>query len=156
MNVIGEAIGEICKLVLPISEEFYLGDAESSVAVCTLSSMNLLRDFADSKVLGRIAVAGRLLSENRGIDSIIRYVNKNPQIDTIVLCGLDARGHRPGHSLLALHRNGTDHNNRIVGSTSPDPYLTVSDTEIRHFQNIVLDDMINETEFELILKKCRV
>ncbi|AFS83650.1 tetrahydromethanopterin S-methyltransferase subunit A [Candidatus Nitrosopumilus sediminis] len=157
MNVIGEAIGELCKIILPINEEYYLGNPNSSIAVCTLSSMNLLKNFANSEILNKISIVGRLLSENKGIDSIIKYVNKNPQVDTIIVCGKEVWGHKPGHSLLELHKNGIDQKNRIINSTSPDPYLTVSKPEIRYFQHkINLVNLINETRFELILEKSSV
>jgi len=44
VNVIGEAIGELCKVILPIHEEYYLGNPNSTIEVCTLSSMNLLKN----------------------------------------------------------------------------------------------------------------
>ena len=156
MNAIGESIGELCKVILPINEEFYLGNSDSSIAICTLSSIDLLKNFANSKILNQISVVGRLLSENKGIDSIIKYVNKNPKVDTIIVCGKEVWGHKSGHSLLQLHKNGIDQNNRIINSTSPDPLLTVSKSEIKYFQdNVNLINLINVTEFELILKKFR-
>ena len=72
MNALGEVIGELCKVILPINEEYYLGNPTSSIAVCTLSSINLLKKFANSEILNKISIAGRLLSENKGIDSIIK------------------------------------------------------------------------------------
>jgi tetrahydromethanopterin S-methyltransferase subunit A len=156
VNAIGEAIGELCKVILPINEEFYLGNSNSSIAICTLSSIDLLKNFANSKILNQISIVGRLLSENKGIDSIIKYVNKNPKVDTIIVCGKEVWGHKSGHSLFQLHKNGTDQNNRIINSISPDPFLTVSKSEIKYFQdNVNLIDLINVTEFELILKKSR-
>jgi len=156
VNAIGEAIGELCKVILPINEEFYLGNSDSSIAICTLSSIDLLKNFANSEILNQISIVGRLLSENKGIDSIIKYVNKNPKVDTIIICGKEVWGHKSGHSLFQLHKNGTDQNNRIIDSTSPDPFLTVSKSEIKYFQdNVNLVDLINVTEFELILKKSR-
>ncbi|MDH5430621.1 MAG: tetrahydromethanopterin S-methyltransferase subunit A [Nitrosopumilus sp.] len=130
MNAIGEAIGELCKVILPIHEDYYLGNPNSAIAVCTLSSMNLLKSFANPEILNKISIVGRLLSENKGIDSIIKHVNKNSQIDTIVVCGKEVWGHRSGHSLFELHKNGIDQKNRIINSISPDPYLTVSKSEI--------------------------
>ena len=154
MNVIGEAIGELCKAILPINEEFYLGNSKSSVAVCTLSSIDLLKNFANSEFLNEISIVGRLLSENKGIDSIIKYVNKNHQVDSIIVCGKEVWGHKSGHSLFELHKNGIDKNNRIINSISPDPYLTVSKLEIKYFQdNVRLVNMINQTNFKLILEQ---
>ncbi len=156
MNAIGEAIGELCKVILPINEEFYLGNSDSSIAICTLSSIDLLKNFANSEILNQISIVGRLLSENKGIDSIIKYVNRNPKVDTIIVCGKEVWGHKSGHSLFQLHKNGTDQSNRIINSTSPDPFLTVSKSEIKYFQdNVNLIDLINVTEFKLILKKSR-
>ena len=157
MNAIGEAIGELCKVILPINEEYYLGNQNSSVAICTLSSIDLLKNFANSKFLNQISIVGRLLSENKGIDSIIRYVNQNPQVNTIIVCGKEVWGHKSGHSLFELHKNGIDHNKRIINSKSPDPFLTVSKSEIKYFQdNITLINLINENELELILKKSKI
>jgi len=151
VNVIGEAIGELCKVILPINEEFYLGNSDSKIAICTLSSIDLLKNIANSEILSKISIVGRLLSENKGIDSVIKYVNKNHQIDTIIVCGKEVWGHKSGHSLFQLHKNGTDQNNKIINSTSPDPFLTVSKSEIKYFQdNVKLVDLINETKFELI------
>lgn len=157
MNALGETIGKLCKIILPIPEESYGGNPNSSVAVCTLSSIDLLKNFANSEILNHISIAGRLLSENKGIDSIIKYVYKNQKITTIIVCGKEVLGHKAGHSLFQLHKNGVNKNNRIINSTSPDPYLTVSKSEIQYFQNnITLVNLINETDFKIILDKIRI
>ena len=157
MNALGETIGELCKIILPIPEESYDGNHNSSIAVCTLSSIDLLKNFANSEILNNISIVGRLLSENKGIDSIIKYVSKNQKITTIVVCGKEVWGHKSGHSLFELHKNGIDKNNRIVNSTSPDAYLTVSKPQIQYFQkNITLVNLIDETDFETILDKIRI
>ena len=154
MNALGEAIGEVCKIILPIPEESYQGNPDSPIAVCTLSSINLLKKFNNPAILNHVSIVGRLLSENKGIDSIIKYVNKNQKIHTIVVCGKEVWGHKAGHSLFELHKNGIDKNNKIINSTSPDPHLTVSKSEIKYFQNNVsLVNLINETNYEKILKK---
>ena len=152
MNALGETIGELCKIILPIPEESYRGNPNLSIAVCTLSSIDLLKQFANSKILNHISIVGRLLSENKGIDSIIKHVNKNQKITTIIVCGKEVWGHKAGHSLFQLHKN-----NKIIYSISPDPYLTVSKSEIQYFQNnITLVNLINETNFETILDKIRI
>ena len=156
MNALGEAIGELCKAIIPIPEEFYFGNPDSTVAVCTLSSIDLLKEFANSKILNDVAIVGRLLSENKGIDSIIRYVNENLRINTIFVCGKEVWGHKSGHSLFELHKNGVDTNNRIINSTSPDPYITVSKSEIEYFQkNITLVNLIDENNFQTIIDKIK-
>ena len=154
MNTLGEAIGELCKIILPIPEESFLGNPDSSIAICTLSSLDLLKKFSNSKVLNDISIVGRLLSENKGIDSIIKHVNKNKNITTIIVCGKEVLGHKSGHSLFQLHRNGINSNQKIINSLSPDPYLTVSKSHIQYFQNnITLVNLIGETNYEKILDK---
>jgi len=151
MNTLGNLIGEICKTILPISEESYQGNSDSTIAVCTLSSLDLLRKMADSDILPKISIVGRLLSENKGIDAIIRHVNKNKKIKTVIICGKEVWGHKAGHSLLKLYKNGIDNNGRIIGSSSPDPILSVSKSQVNYFQNkINLVNMINETSFNKI------
>lgn len=150
MNL-GEIAGEICKLVLPIPEETYAGNSESNVAICTLSSIDLLKQIASSGVMEKIAISGRLLSENKGIDSLVRYVNKNPNLSTIIVCGKEVLGHKTGHALFCLHEFGTDQNNRIINSVSPDPVLSVSKKEIKQFQDqIQLVNKIGETNLQKI------
>jgi len=151
MNTLGNLIGEICKTILPISEESYQGNPDSEVAVCTLSSLDLLRKMTRFDILPHISIVGRLLSENKGIDAIIRHVNNNKKIKTIIICGKEVWGHKAGHSLFKLHKNGIDNNGRIIGSCSPDPILTVSRLQINYFQNNVnLVNMINETSLNKI------
>jgi tetrahydromethanopterin S-methyltransferase subunit A len=154
MNSLGNMVGELCKAILPIPEESYQGNPNSTVAVCTLSSLNLLRKMANSDILQHISIVGRLLSENKGIDAIIRHVNQNKKIKTIIVCGKEVWGHKAGHSLFKLYKNGIDNNGRIIGSTSPDPFLTASKSQINYFRNkINLVDMINETNFIKIKQK---
>ena len=123
-------------------------------AYVTLSNIKLLKEIKNSKIIDNVATVGRLFTENKGIDSIIKYVNQNKKIKTIIVCGKDVWGHKSGHSLFELHKNGIDDNNRIINSTSPDPFLTVSESEIKYFQKqITLVNLINETNIELINNK---
>ena len=157
MNALGETIGELCKFLLPIPDEYFYGNSNSSIAICTLSSIDLLKKFSNSDILNNFYIVGRLLSENKGIDSIIEYVNKNQKITTIIVCGKEVWGHKSGHSLFLLHENGIDKNTRIINSTSPNPFLTVSKSQIQYFQNnITLVNLINETNYEIILEKISI
>ncbi len=154
MNSLGNMVGELCKAILPISEESYQGNPDSILAICTLSSLDLLTKIANSEILQHVSIVGRLLSENKGIDAIIRHVNHNKKIKTIIVCGKEVWGHKAGYSLFKLHKNGMDKNGKIIGSTSPDPFLTVTKSQINYFRNeINLVDMINETNFNKIKQK---
>ena len=154
MNKLSDAIGKLCEVLLPIPEEFYIGNTNSSICVCTLSSIKLLKELKNSQIFENVAIAGRLFTENKGIDSIIKYVNQNKKIKTIIVCGKEVWGHKSGHSLFQLHQNGVDKNNRIINSTSPEPILTVSNSQIQYFQKeITLVNLINETNLQLITEK---
>jgi tetrahydromethanopterin S-methyltransferase subunit A len=85
------------------------------MAICTLSSIDLLERICQTPALmDKIAIVGRLLSENKGIDAIIRFSVNHPDLVSIVLCGKEVRGHRAGQALLSLVRNGIDADGRIV------------------------------------------
>ena len=71
MNKLSDAIGKLCEVLLPIPEEFYIGNTNSSICVCTLSSIKLLKELKNSQIIENVAIAGRLFTENKGIDSII-------------------------------------------------------------------------------------
>ena len=157
MNKLGETIGKICEVLLPIPEEFYIGNDNSSICICTLSSIKLLKEIKNSEIINKVAIVGRLFTENKGIDSIIKYVNQNKKIKTIIVCGKEVWGHKSGHSLFELHKNGVDDNNRIINSTSPDPFLTVSESEIKYFQKeITLVNLIDKTNMKLIINQIQI
>lgn len=161
MSAIGDALGELCKIILPIRPESYRGDPESAVAVCTLSDIALLEDLAsDPGVLRQVSIVGRLLSENRGIDAMLGYLHDNPRVRTVIVCGTDGAGHRAGHSLLMLHRYGVDHNgghgsgaaSRIARSRSPEPYIAAGPDQIGHFRRgISIVDMTGTSDRAEIL-----
>lgn len=157
MNKLSDVIGKLCEVLLPIPEEFYIGNTNSSICVCTLSSIKLLKELKNSQIFENVAIAGRLFTENKGIDSIIKHVNQNKKIKTIFVCGKEVWGHKSGHSLFQLHKYGVDKNNRIINSTSPEPILTVSNSQIQYFQKeITLVNLINETNLQLITKKIQL
>ena len=151
MNSLSNIAGEICKLVFPIHEEVFLGNNESSVAICTLSSMDLLKEISSSGLMKKIAIAGRLLSENKGIDALICNIIKNQNIQTLIVCGKEVLGHKTGHALMSLYKYGLDQNNRIVNSHSPSPFLTISKSDVEKFQQITVVDKIGETRLDRII-----
>ena len=145
MNL-GNIAGIICKALFPINEEVFFGNSNSSIAVCTLSSMKLLKEIANSSLMSKIVVVGRLFSENKGIDSLVKYVISNKNIKTILICGKDTSGHIPARSLLNLYKNGVDNDGRIIDSSSPDPVLTLTQSQIDEFQRQVkIVNKIGET-----------
>lgn len=151
MNVIGNILGEVCKSLFPIPEEIYLGNSKSPICICVLSSIPLLKKISKSELMNKISLVGRLFSENKGIDSIILHVNSNPNVGTIIICGNEVWGHKSGSALIALYENGIDMNGKIINSTSPDPYLSVTQKEVKKFQDQVkIINKIGITNFEKI------
>jgi len=159
MNIIENLAGELCRILLPIEEEIFFGNPKSNIAICTLSSIDLLKKITNSNIMKEIAIVGRLFSENKGIDSLVKFLLSNKKIDTIILCGKDTLGHKPGYSLLCLYKNGMDKNHKIIKSSSPYPILTVTREQVTNFQKQVkIINKINETnilELKNIVKNYR-
>lgn len=154
MTKLGDFIGEMCKVLLPVNETSFQGDKNSKIAICTLGSINLLKEISNGKIMNHVFIAGRLFSENVGIDTIVLFINKNPHVKTIVLCGKEVWGHRAGHSLIQMHRFGIEHNGRIIGSTSPEPILKSSKEQIEFFRkNTRIIDMIGIVNLKRIESK---
>jgi tetrahydromethanopterin S-methyltransferase subunit A len=101
--------------------------------------------------MNRILIVGRLLSENRGIDTLVRFTLKHPELRYIILCGRDVKGHQSGQALLSLHRNGIGKDGRIVGAAGPHPFSTHSQTEIESFRKqIIIYDLIGFEDLKSI------
>lgn len=138
-----DAAGKLCEVLIPIKHEYYRGQGKR-VAICTLSSMHLLQSIAIKKdIMNRILIVGRLLSENRGIDTLVRFTLKHPELRYIIVCGRDVKGHQSGQALLSLYMNGTGKDGRIVGAACPHPFLTHSHVDIESFRKqIMICDLI--------------
>jgi tetrahydromethanopterin S-methyltransferase subunit A len=146
-----DVAGEICKVVLPIKQEYYIGGGKQ-LSVCTLSSMGLLEEISRSKMMEKIAVAGRLLSENKGIDTIIQFSLNHPDLKQIILCGKEVKGHKAGQALLAVHENGIDDSGRIIGAAGPYPILKSTKAQVDRFRRQVeITNMIGVTDLDKIL-----
>lgn len=152
---ISDLAGKVCEFILPIRHDVFIGDTDSSIALCTLSSIDLLLSVSRSDLMQYIAIAGRLLSENKGIDTLVRYVIANKRLRYIVIAGKDSHGHLAGQSLLALWLNGIDANGRITGSNGKDPVLTISKDEVEEFRSQIhtIVDMRGVRDVEMI-RKC--
>ncbi|HIG99089.1 MAG TPA: hypothetical protein HA258_00770 [Thermoplasmata archaeon] len=99
-----------------------------------------------------VAIYGPLKTENIGIEKIIANTISNPWIRFLILCGDDIRGHRSGSSLVALHKNGIDHNHRIINAPGAIPYIENLNIEaIKRFQaQLTIVDLMGETQKEKI------
>lgn len=137
-NLLARFAGKLCEVLLPIKHDIFFGNNRSSIALCTLSSIDLLEQIAKSDLMKNITLAARLFSENKGIEKLIRYVLEHPNVTHIVLCGNDTKGHLPRQALLALYKNGIDNYGRIIGAIGKDPVLEgVSKNDIDKFRRRV-------------------
>jgi tetrahydromethanopterin S-methyltransferase subunit A len=131
-----DAAGKICEAVLPIKHEYYLGKGDE-MAICTLGSIDLLEKISKSDMMDRVAIAGRLLSENKGIDAMIMFTLDHPKLRRVIVCGRDVRGHRPGQALVSLYKNGVDAGGTIIGAAGPYPTLQSSQADVDAFRKQV-------------------
>ncbi len=146
-----DVAGKVCEAVLPIKHEYYIGRGKE-LAICTLSSVDLLEEISKSDIMSKLAIAGRLLSENRGIDAMIRFTVEHPDLRLIIVCGKEVKGHRAGQALLALARNGIDTDGRIIGAQGPYPILKSPAGDVRDFRRRVeIMDMIGNDDIEKIV-----
>ena len=133
----------------PIRGDYIVGDPNGSVAVVTLAS-SLRAEGA--------ALIGPCKTENLGIEKIVANVISNSNIRFILICGVESKGHLPGNTLIALHRNGIDDAGRIIGSKGAIPFIqNLSSDAIKRFQNqvAVIDKigLVDEHKIEELIGK---
>jgi tetrahydromethanopterin S-methyltransferase subunit A len=121
----------------PVVGEYVVLDAAAPVAVSTLASVQLAEDLGQHKPHG-LAIVGKTETENIGIDKVVKNVITNPSLQYLIVAGLDAQGHHPGTTLLALAAHGVDDTGRVRGSPGIRPILrNVSVAEIQAFRDQV-------------------
>lgn len=141
-----DAAGKVCKALIPVRHERFEGRG-TGLAICTLGSIDLLEQVSKSDLMNRVAVAGRLLSENKGIDAIVAYVASHPDLKRIIVCGKEVKGHMAGQALLALYRNGIDSEGRIIGAKGPYPILQSSKEQVEAFRRqVAITDLAGVTD----------
>lgn len=104
----------------PSPGHFALGNFDSAVAVCTLSSTALI----DQLDPAYSAITGSIQTANLGLEKMIRNVVSNPRLRYLVLCGKESPIFRVGEALLMLQANGLDEQGHIVGATGSTAELT--------------------------------
>ncbi len=146
-----DVAGKVCEAFLPVKHEYCIGRGKE-LAICTLSSIGLLEEISKSNIMSKVAIAGRLLSANKGIDTMIRFTLEHPDLRRIIVCGKEVRGHRAGQALLALARNGIDRDGRIIGALGPYPILKSPERDVTAFRRQVeITDMIGTVDIEKLV-----
>ena len=103
-------------------------------------------------IMNRILIVGRLLSENKGIDTIIRFILCHPKLNLMIICGREVKGHQAGQALLSLYKNGIDNDGRIIGAKGPYPLLRSSQKDIEVFRKQInkISDLTEIDDIEKI------
>ena len=113
----------------PVRGDYAIGDPNAGVAVVTLASL--------FQVSGP-AIIGPCKTENLGVEKIVANVISNCNIRFLIICGAESKGHFPGNTILALHKNGIDDQGRIIGSKGAIPFIqNLSFEAILRFQEQV-------------------
>ncbi|HYU20537.1 MAG TPA: DUF4346 domain-containing protein [Chloroflexota bacterium] len=138
----------------PLVGDFVLGNPDSPVAVCTLASRSLLPHLAGRP---EIAIAGRVYTENVGIERMVQNLVSNPRLRVLIVCGRESP-HRTGQTILSLHRQGLDSERRVAGLAGPEPSLpNLEPAQLRRFQErIQVIDLIGELSVERIVARARL
>jgi tetrahydromethanopterin S-methyltransferase subunit A len=98
----------------PVRGDYQVGSPNAGVAVVTLASQLFPQG---------AAIVGPCKTENLGVEKIVTNVISNCSIRFLILCGVESKGHLPGNTILALHRNGIDEQGRIIGSRGAIPFI---------------------------------
>ncbi len=135
-----------------IAGSYRLGNPTSPVAVCALTSDELL---APLSLIPEVAIAGEVQTANLGIEHIILNITANPAIRFLLLCGKDSRLFRQGQSLGALMENGVDEARRIIGAEGYEPVLrSVTPQQVAAFrQQVELVDWTGERDLETLRER---
>lgn len=113
----------------PVRGDYQVGNANAGVAVVTLASPIFPKG---------AAICGQCKTENLGVEKIVANVISNCNIRFLILCGVESKGHLPGNTILALHKNGIDEQGRIIGSRGAIPFIQNLPAEaIARFQSQV-------------------
>ncbi|HLJ34174.1 MAG TPA: hypothetical protein VKU38_11005 [Ktedonobacteraceae bacterium] len=135
-----------------IAGSYRIGDPKEPVAVCALTSDELLAPLTG---IPGVAIAGSVQTANLGIEHIIVNVTANPAIRFLLVCGKESRLFRQGQSLGALMENGVDEARRIIGAEGYEPVLrTVTPQQIAVFRRQVeLVDWTGERDLETLRER---
>ncbi len=133
----------------PVEGRYNVGDRGSPVAVCTMSSVDIRLP------MDKIAIAGKCVTENLGVEKIVKNVVANPGIRYIIVAGRESMGHFVDNALESLVEKGVDEEGRIIGAKGGIPVLkNLEKEEIERFRKQVqIVNMAGETDTGKIMEK---
>lgn len=110
-----ELMKHIAKNWPTISGRYHTGNENSPVAVCTLFSLDLLEKIPRDN----IAIIGKVVTENIGMERIIKNTVSNPKIRFLLICGEEPKGHFVGQAFNCLIDKGLADDGRIIDALGP-------------------------------------
>ncbi|MBU0898463.1 MAG: hypothetical protein ABIH55_04535 [Nanoarchaeota archaeon] len=118
----------------PVSEGRYqTGDIKSPIAVCTMASVDL------KLPMEKIAILGKCVTENLGIEKIVKNIISNPHIRFLIMCGKVSKGHFVENAIESLIENGVDDSMNIIGAKGAMPSLkNTSKEDIEKFRKQII------------------
>jgi tetrahydromethanopterin S-methyltransferase subunit A len=127
--------------------DYRVFNARKSIALVVLKAADM--DEPDLAMFySKIAIVGRITTENLGVEHLVKNVIANPYLRHLVLWGDDVAGHLPGDALLKVSGNGFEETKSIVGARGARPVLkNLTESEVSHFRKqIHLIDLIGKSD----------
>lgn len=133
----------------PVEGRYKIGNKFSPVAVCTNATIEGIE-----LDMEKVAVVGKCVTENVGIEKIIQNIASNPHIRFLILCGRVSKGHFVDQAIISLKKNGIDKNKRIIGAKGNTPFLKGIDENLieRFRQQIELINLMPEEDPKKIMR----
>ncbi|GEM_PF-2219045 len=136
-----------------VDGRYNIGNKESPVAVCTMATVEL------DLPMDKIAIKGKCVTENIGIEKIVQNIVTNPNIRYLIFCGKDSRGHFIRQAIEQLIKDGVEGpNKRIKGALGAMPEVkNLTTNEIETFRKqvtpISLPDVTDSQEIIKVVEE---
>lgn len=134
----------------PIEGRYKVGNKRSPIAVCTNATVEGIE-----LDLEKVAIIGKCVTENIGIEKMIQNIISNPYLRFLILCGKTSKGHFVGQAIISLKKNGIDRDKRIIGARGNMPFLKgINESLVERFRKqIQIVDLMQETDSKKIMEK---
>ncbi len=139
----------------PVEEGRYkVGNPESPVAICTEATVEGIE--VDLK---KVAIIGKCVTENVGIEKVVKNIISNPNIRFLILCGKRSRGHDVAQTIISLREKGVDRQMRIIGATGSIPIVRhLTKDEIGRFRDQIMpvdmQEIVESTKINFKVEQC--
>lgn len=133
----------------PLDGRYKVGNKKSPVAVCTNATVEGIE-----LDMEKVAIIGKCVTENIGIEKIIQNIVANPYIRFLILCGKVSKGHFVSQALMSLKKDGIDREKKIIGAQGNTPFLKGIDESLieRFRQQVKIIDLMSEVDREKIMQ----